>query len=245
MLDTTCITYNNPTHERFQQEFEKLYKDNFTYYHAYKKAWLKKTEFYKENKDLLSYEKYAGYFLWKPFCISHAMSTFLGTPSVLYCDSNLRFKDFKTFEEVYNEQIQKEGVFFVKHKNNLNGEWTKRDTFIIMNADRPPFWEANQLWTVILGFSNTDKSKNILRDYLYFCKNPQIVTEVPNELGENLPNFKEHRWEQSVLSILAVKYNIQGVWDVDMLKLFDKVYDEELYKYKDEVNKNPLKKNTK
>ncbi len=112
-----------------------------------------------------------------------------------------------------------------------------------MNSDFPDFWFDNQVWSVILGFDNSEKSRSILEDYIFYCRNPFIVTELPNVCGEeNLPGFREHRWEQSVISILAVKYGIQGVWDTDMLKLFDKVYDDELYKYKEEVNKDPLRK---
>lgn len=240
--DTTCITYNNPTHERFQQEFERLYRYNFTNYHAYKRAWIEQTDFFKNNQQVFKYEKYAGYFLWKPFCIKTALDT-LYTDRVLYCDSNLRFKDFPKFEEVFYEQIAKEGVFFVKHRNFINKDWTKRDAFFLMTSDDMSVWSAHQVWSVILGFDRSEKSKSILDEYLFYCRNPYIVTELPNACGlENLPGFKEHRWEQSVISILAVKYGIQGVWDTDMIKLFDKVYDKELYKYKEEVNKDPLKK---
>jgi len=242
MLKNTCITYNNPSHQRFQEEFERLYSDKFSQYHAYNREWIEKTEFFKKNSYMFSLEKYAGYFLWKPYCIKTTLDLFF-SGQVLYCDCNLRFKNFKRFEELYNEYMLQEGMFVIKHLPWVNAHWTKRDTFILMNADEARYWEAHQVWSVILGFDNNPRSREILDDYLYYCRSPQIVTEYPNMCGEpNIPGFREHRWEQSVISILVERYGIKGVWDVDVLDVIEKVYDTDLYAYKEQVNKNPLRK---
>ena len=238
--NTACITYNNPTHERFQNEFENLYKSNFTFYHGYKRDWIEQTDFFKNNMQMFQYEKYAGYFLWKPYCITTALRSFY-CEKVLYCDSNLRFLNFPKFEELFNDQMATDGIFLIKHRHNINKDWTKRDTFILMDADHPKYWGAHQVWSVILGFSK--RSEDILEDYLFHCRSPQIVTEMPNILGQdNLPGFREHRWEQSVISILAERYGIKGIWDVDVLDTITKIYDTELYAYKEQINKDPMAK---
>lgn len=239
--DTTCITYNNPTHDRFQKEFERLYRDKFSHYHAFTRGWIEQTDFFKENQQVFQYEKYAGFFLWKPYCI---YTTLLDTSdsNILYCDSNLRFNNFNKFEQLYKDTILRDGVFFIKHRNHINKDWTKRDTFILMDADSSEYWNANQVWSVVLGFDKSIKSVNILEDYLHFCKNENIVTELPNKYGENLEGFREHRWEQSVISILAQRYKVDGIWDTDVLDIIYKVYDIELTKYKENINKDSLKK---
>ena len=241
--NTVCITYNNPTHERFQNEFENLYKDNFTFYHGYKKDWLEKTMFYQSNPQMFKHEKYGGYFLWKPYCISVALRSFY-CEKVLYCDSNLRFLHFPKFEELFNDQMATEGIFLIKHKNYINKDWTKRDAFVLMDADYKEYWGAHQVWSVILGFS--ESKRRLLDDYLFYCRNPQIVTDMPNMAGQgdNLPGFKEHRWEQSVISILAERYGVKGIWDVDVLDIITKVYDDELYTYKKQIAKKEMKWNT-
>jgi len=240
--NTACITYNNPTHERFQNEFENLYKDNFTFYHGYKRDWIEKTAFFKDNSYIFSFEKYAGYFLWKPYCITTALNSFY-CDRVLYCDSNLRFLNFPRFEELFNDQMATEDVLFIKHRNFINKDWTKRDVFVLMNADSPEYWGAHQVWSVILGFSK--RSKKLLEDYLFYCTTPQLLLETPNIMGyDNLPGFREHRWEQSIISILAERYGIKGVWDTDVLDVVTKVYDEELYAYKEMIGKEEMKWNT-
>lgn len=237
---TTCITYNNPSHERFQNIFENLYAHNFTYYKGYKQNWIRETDFYKNNMQVFKYEKYAGYFLWKPFCIQCALDTF-HTSYVLYCDSNVRFKDINKFSELFQDMISQNGFFFIKHKNYLNTDWTKRDTFILMDADNEEYWMSHQVWTSVMGFSQSPKSREFLNEYLFYCRDPRIVTELPNQLGENRHGFREHRWEQSVVSILAERYKVNSVYDEYTINFVDKVYDEELYRFKDDINKDPLK----
>lgn len=243
LKNTACITYNNPTHKRFQEEFEALYHNNFKIYNAYDREWIEKTDFFKNNKRMFSYEKYAGYFLWKPYCIKTAFNTFF-TDWVLYCDSNLRFLNFDKFERLFNDLMYDQGIFLIKHRNYINKDWTKFDTFYLMDADEPKYWNANQVWSVILGFTRAKRSQEILDDYLDYCRNDVLVTEVPSVFGENKPGFVAHRWEQSVLSILVERYDVsRWLWDVDTLDTVEKVYDTELLAYKKQIDEKEMKWN--
>jgi len=60
-----------------------------------------------------------------------------------------------------------------------------------MNKDSEKYWNANQIWTPVMGFSKNES--NLVNDYLEYCKDPRIVTELPNECGlSNLDGFREH-----------------------------------------------------
>jgi len=203
---------------------------------------LKETEFYKNNLDIFKYKKYFGYFLWKPYIILSTMINYEGeNKNILYCDSNLRFRSIGSFEYSFNQWLEKEKIFLVKHDHHYNYEWTKRDTFILMDADEEKYWNAQQRWSILLGTTISEFPYRFFYRYLNFCKDINIVTEEPNVCGlPNLEGFREHRWEQSVLSILAEKYNIDGPTDIEMLKYYDKIYSPELLEMKSKTN--PLDK---
>lgn len=242
--DTIVITFSGTSlHREYQKEFHRLYKNNFRTHVDWIADDIKDTDFYKQNMHMFRYKKYFGYFLWKPYIILQTLKMY-DCKNVLYCDSNLRLNNFSAFENVFSRFMKDQDVFFVEHVNYKNREWTKRDTFIAMNADEPRYWDANQVWTSLMGFGKSDLSMNLLEIYLGFCKDPEIVTELPNVYGEeNLPEFKEHRWEQSVMSILVERFGYKGFPDSSIMKWVTKEYSPELMKMKEEVNKDPFAKN--
>lgn len=48
-----------------------------------------------------------------------------------------------------------------------------------------------------------------MSELLEWSQNENILTDTPNITGENYPTFKDHRHDQSVLSLMAHKYNIK------------------------------------
>jgi len=50
-------------------------------------------------------------------------------------------------------------------------------------------------------------------NWLTFASDPRAVTDQPNELGENLPGFKDHRHDQSVFSLLCKKWDVYAGTD--------------------------------
>ena len=61
---------------------------------------------------------------------------------------------------------------------------------------------AVSLWT-----KNTNNI-NLLNEWLRYCRDPRIITDDPNMCGRpNFIEFKDHRHDQSILTILSIKYN--------------------------------------
>lgn len=240
--DTTVITFHTPTHQEFQLGFKEKYQNLFKSYIPYNSTWVKNTHFYRENIDIFSYKKYFGYFLWKPLIISSALTIVDDGEKVLYCDSNVRFKDINGFKEIYDTMFNENPVFLIKHAPWKNSTWTKRDAFVLMDANESRYWNAHQIWTVVMGFKKCPETWDLINNYLYYCTDERILTEIPNEFGENKADFREHRWEQSIMSILAEKYQFRTVSDLTMMNYFEKIYTPELYRQKAEINKDVLAK---
>ncbi len=238
--NTTLISFATPSHFKYQKFLHDTYGRHFKSDISYTSDWIKTTEFYKENIELFKYKKYFGYFLWKPYIINLTLNT-MDSDYLLYCDSNIELNNIEKLEILFEEYINKDGIFIPICHQFINKDWTKRDTFILMNSDNERYYNCPQPYTSILGFSKITTNMKLIKEYLHYCKDERIVTELPNILGENLSEFKEHRWEQSVLAILLEKYKLKSIPYEDVSKYIPKNYIG-LEEFKKEINSKPLEK---
>jgi hypothetical protein len=90
-----------------------------------------------------------------------------------------------------------------------NSKWTKRDCFLLMEADCESYWKALQCDAAFCIFQRGAQSLKFVDEWLRYCCDPRILTNEPNTCGKrDLPDFIEHRRDQSVLSLLAQKHNL-------------------------------------
>lgn len=178
-------------------------KDNF--FHA-NDSWLKSTNFYKENENILKEKRGAGFWLWKPFLIKTALMQIPENSILVYLDSG------DTIDNGFLEHLipimQKEDMLLLGGAYK-NSDWTKRDCFYYMNCDTPEFHNATQLEAGVQIWKHTQKSLEILSEQLEYCTDRRILTDDANVCGlENIIGFQDHRHDQSVLTNLFLKYKL-------------------------------------
>ena len=125
---------------------------------------------------------------------------------MLYIDST----DYpeQIFFDTVLEHLQTNDYLFVNRGFN-HGQWTKRDTFVLMDCDTPEYHNHVQLEAGIICLKNTDFTKSLVNEWFEYCTNENILTEIPNV--SNLPNvndFREHRYDQSILTNLIINRKI-------------------------------------
>ena len=86
--------------------------------------------------------------------------------------------------------------------------WTKRDCFILMDCDNENYWNSPMVQAGINVWKNTNEVREFIEQWLEYCVDPRIISDQPSECGEELPEFREHRHDQSVLSNLLLKKDI-------------------------------------
>ena len=238
--DTILISFSgSEVHREYQRTFHINYDKYFAKSIQYDLDWIKNSEYYDLYKNIFAYRKYAGFFLWKPIIIKHTLELYPDY-KVLYSDANIVFDDMTRFENNYKRQMDNTHYFFIKHWNRINRDWTKRDTFIIMDADIEKYHNAHQVWTVLEGWESS--RYDVLMENLKYCTNEHALVESPNIYDYNYPGFQAHRWEQSIISILVEKYNIDCPLDLEFVDILHKDYNTDLVKQKEEEEKDPLKK---
>jgi hypothetical protein len=81
-----------------------------------------------------------------------------------------------------------------------------------MNSDEDNFYYETQLEAGIIGLKNHSLNIELLNEWFFYMKNPNILTDTPNMCGlPNLKNFRDHRHDQSILTNLIIKRGIKSV----------------------------------
>jgi hypothetical protein len=162
--------------------------------------------FINEYEEILSFKKGYGYCIWKSFIIMQELRTIKENEILLYIDStDLPEKSF--FEDVINNFNDKD--YFLLNRGYNHGQWTKRDTFVLMECDSSEFHNHVQLEAGVVGLKNTNFNVELVQQWFEYSTNKNILTELPNICGlPNINDFIEHRYDQSILTNLAIKNNL-------------------------------------
>jgi len=173
----------------------------------YTRPWLESTKFYEDNKHILDLERGGGYCAWKPYVILNTMLQHLEEGDfLLYVDSGDETRP--GIGDYVRGILENQEILLVQgaHPNKC---WTKRDCFVKMGCDSEEYWNANQLEAGVCAFKKCERIINLLKEWGSWCLDEDIITEKENTCGkDNFECFEEHRYDQSVLTNLSVKYNI-------------------------------------
>ena len=197
------LQYSLNEHAKTSNQFDDIFE--------YTRQWLINRDFYKQWKTILDQPKGGGYCLWKPYILLDALSKIDDNDIILYMDSadwftgNVRNHILNNIQN--KDMILTDGSF-------IQSDWTRRDTFVLMDCDEELYHNAVQLEAGIIILKKTNNTIQLLSEWLYYCQNENILTELPNICEDNLEGFIEHRYDQSILTNLKVKYNIYSSSDI-------------------------------
>ncbi|CAE7699022.1 unnamed protein product [Symbiodinium pilosum] len=89
----------------------------------------------------------------------------------------------------------------------MEADVTKRDAFLLLDADYDSIHRTNQIATGIILVRKTPLAMRFMQHWLRACEDERIITETPSALGyQDYPNFRHHNDDQSAFSLLFKKY---------------------------------------
>ena len=205
---THLICYANKDYYKNQIRLEQsAHKFGIDKIYAYTEKDMGTTEFYKKNKEILDQKRGGGYWLWKPYFILETLKKIDENDILIYSDSGIEI--IAPLDPLI-KICQEKNIVIFGFGDFLNKAWTKRDCFVLMNCDSEKYWEERQYMASFLLFKNTKESRDFTSEWLAYCCNKKILTDIPNVCGlPNFPEFKDHRHDQSVLSLLTKKNNLE------------------------------------
>jgi len=205
------LVYNDNTHNNY---LDKLLESVKIYGKEFEIIIFNKTDidpdFYTANASILNCSRGGGYWLWKPYIIYETLKKINDNDIVFYIDSKYYF--IKEFTNIILDYMKNNDLIVWKNKPNqpiykmnilckmdVIQKYNMYDTIINKNAD--------DCWAGALVVKKTENSIKYIKEWLDMCCIYEDITDTPSKL-ENNDDFYEHRHDQSLLSIVLHKYNI-------------------------------------
>lgn len=144
-----------------------------------------------------------GWWSWKPWCIRETLRRHAAPDDVVvYCDAAMIFE---TSLRPYVEAVRHVLLFRLggwTTNDYRNRCWTKRDTFGMMGMADDEHRDAIQLNAAVQMYRHTPRAFAFLQRYVDWCARHEVIDDA--RMLEDYPGYKDHRHDQSILSLLAV-----------------------------------------
>lgn len=206
--DTVFVTFGTPNFSQARARYLKsLARFGYTNVKAFEQCSEPVAKARAENPEVFSHARGYGYWLWKPYIIEAAMAeAALGT-RIFYTDVAMEMVGSP--ERLFNVAGEHDICAFRVGGGLRQRFYTKRDAFVLLDADRPDYWDDEMVNGGFLLLRNTPRAQRFVQDWKVAMRNIQLLSDAPNTRGvENLPEFRVHRHDQSILSILATRHKL-------------------------------------
>ena len=157
----------------------------------------KHSEFIKNNP------KGYGYYLWKPYLILENLLSIEDNDILWYadagCEINIQSKNkmLEIIHETNKNQI-------ICNINCIEREFTKRDLLLFLDMDKPCYIDDLQYEATSICFKKCKKTLDFVKEWYELACMYNNINE--NFINKNYECFIEHRYDQSIFSLLMKKY---------------------------------------
>jgi len=165
-------------------------------------------------KNFLSSTRGYGYWMWKYFLLSEIMKNVSEDDLVCYADIGctfnpqgmLNFEGYKTIASDFGSLC-----FDLGH---LERAYTKMDTYLKIFPDTMEHLNTGQRCATTFFLKNTKENRDIVEEIKEICveDNHYYITDAPST-EPNHSEFREHRHDQSVFSLISKKYKFYCIPD--------------------------------
>jgi len=166
-------------------------------------------EFKETMADVLKHAFGAGYYCWKPYIVHREMCRLQDGDILVYCDAgNEWVGDMREAIKAMAEDI----LFF--SNGWPHADWCKRD---VLDAILPEWGEVvsdypgridarpRQVQASTFFVRVTPETRRFIQEWYAWSLMPGMIDNEPSK-SPNVPTFREHRWDQSILCCLQIKY---------------------------------------
>lgn len=171
-------------------------------------------DFYKKNILHFNDRRGFGYWVWKSYFIKKFLDAADDNDVFMYVDAgNEVIGDLTPLYDIC--QKDKKGVVLFENADGAqdgkvwtNNLWTKSDCFNLMDLKTDEYVYGNQVNASYIVFRKTDFSNKFFNCYLQVCQNYNIISDAPNITDNFNKDFRDHRHDQSILSLLSIRYKL-------------------------------------
>ena len=178
------------------------------------------SEFRETMADVLKHSFGAGYYCWKPYIVHREMCRAKDGDIIVWCDAgNEWIADMRqAIAAMYQDCL-----FFSNGWNHV--DWCKMDCIPpILSSHFVSEYSNSQEGTYSKFLENekqlqastffirvTQETRRFIQEWYGWSLIPGMIDNEPSVLP-NLETFREHRWDQSILCCLQIKYGYRLHW---------------------------------
>lgn len=167
------------------------------------------------NHELMQYKRGGGYWLWKPYIIKKTLEEMGPDDIMIYSDAGNELFNHKDWKKWFRLLESRNAIFFKYH--GLMKKWSHRK---LLNYYSNRYHNIHEMCQLMGSISLWKKSAlPIAQEWLDVMFNhPELAMDISEaERGEQLPQFVEHRHDQSVLTcvfhVLKKQHNAICLWE--------------------------------
>lgn len=188
----------------------------------YDEPWLMAQPFYRQNKWAWDHpghngHRYGfGWYVWKPYVIRRAMEHLQPGDVLLYTDADTY--PIADFRMLFDACVREGGIFAFEATGCTNRQWVKRDVWEAVIAQMGLGVPVEKLDDECFALDSThatarfmlfekgaDGAHAFLAKWEKLCCLPGLTTRDPSKRPE-FAGFEENRGDQSIFSLLCLKY---------------------------------------
>lgn len=164
-----------------------------------------------EKEFMFRHRRGYGYWIWKAIIIEDMMKKFPDGDIILYADAGCGISTTpaaRTNMEAWISDCVSHPTHRISFQMPHIAEiWTKADVFHMLDASADEYTKTGQHIGGIQMYQNTEENRNFIQLLKTFMwqDNWHYVSDEPSRVA-NPPCFRDHRHDQSILSILFKKY---------------------------------------
>ncbi len=177
---------------------------------------------------ILNHKRGAGYWLWKPYFILKTLQSTSKDDIIFYSDSGAQF--VKKMDPIFQkiEKSEKGVIVFKMSGHHKENEYCRKHVAEeVVNCDAE-IMESDQNMASFVGVRNCETSIDVIKQWLNLCTKEHLIMDMPPQENE-FQMFKDHRHDQTLLSLLSKKLNLETATDPSQWGLIHKQTTEEDY----------------
>jgi hypothetical protein len=148
-----------------------------------------------------------GYWLWKPYIILKELEKMSYGDILVYfdCGNEINYHARDEFRRLIDSIGDKQLI--ATNSWQPIKSWTKKDLLVNLNMDNEETFKHRQHQAGVVMYIKNDTIMNFVKEWYSLCEDYHNIDDSPSNI-QNYPEFKEHRHDQSVFSLLSIKYNL-------------------------------------
>jgi hypothetical protein len=153
---------------------------------------------------------------WKPYIILDLMRQIPLGDTVIYYDVGGASKEKEyEFQRPLSPLLEwcweeAQGILPGLYTGYPHSQWTTRDCFVFMDCDCERYWNLKQIQATFSIWQKSELSLHVLRQWGKYCDDPRTIDGLSDVSGlPQLPGFKEHRYDQSIITNLAERETLK------------------------------------